>query len=198
MGASENPPRPDVTVVLGPWSSGTSAVASVVAGLGLNAHPPFVALTDARTPRSMESSSLRQIFDDAFNHDAAERLQTPRFLVPRLRVWAGPGRSVAKIPLLAWFLPELQAAWSCRFLIVHRPLEEIEATRVRRDWPALYGLEGAERIYRLIDQGRRSVRSLDVSYPDLMAEPEQVGHSIADFLDVPAAPEKVRAALRTR
>ncbi len=180
MGACENPSRPDVTpdvvVVLGPWSSGTSAVASAVAALGLNAHPPFVA---------------------SFDHNRAERLETPSWLVPRLRIWAGPGHSVAKMPLLAWFIPELLEAWDCRFLLVHRPLGAIEATRLRRGWPALYGRVGAERIYALVTKGLPSeAPQLDVDYDALIADPAEMGKRIAGFLDLPEAPEKMCRALR--
>lgn len=188
--------RPKVAVVLGPWSSGTSAVARAVAALGANAHPPFTVLNDPRTPISGESRGLRQIFGPCFDHDRMIRTGTPLWATARLRIWAGPGLSVAKIPMLAWFLPEIMAAWDCRFLIVRRTLEAIEATRERRRWPATYGRQGAERIYGLIKDGLpRETPVQEVAFETLRARPEEIGDTIATFLDTPLAPDRVRSVL---
>lgn len=189
--------RPQVAVVLGPWSSGTSAVAGVVTALGAHAHPPHAQLTDPRTPRSFESLALRRILVDCFDHDRLERTGAPS--VARLREWAGPGLSVAKMPMLTFFLPEVLEAWEARFLIVRRSLEAIEATRLRRGWPVVYGRAGAVRIEAEINRGlpERALR-LEVEYDGLCLAPEAAGARIAAFLELPARPEAVRRAVRPR
>lgn len=189
--------RPRVAVVLGPWSSGTSAVAQAVMALGANGHPPFTRLNDPQTPVSGESRTLRRIFAPHFDHTTLTRTGTPRWASARLRAWAGPGLSVAKLPILAWFLPEVMRAWDARVLIVRRSAEAIEATRVRRDWPAVYGAEGARHIYRLIgDTLPRATPRLDVDFERLKADPGAVSDHIATFLDLPLDPLRVAAVIR--
>ena len=189
--------KPRVAVVLGPWSSGTSAVAGAVAALGANAHPPFVRLNDPRTKVSYESRALRQIFGEMFDHKLLARIGTPRWIDARLRVWAGPGLSVAKVPMLTWFLPEVMSAWDARFVIVRRGLEAIEATRERRGWPSEYGRKGAERIYSLIRDGLPgSVPRLEVDFDTLLGQPVETGDRLATFLDLPLAPERVTSVIR--
>lgn len=190
-------PRPDVAVVLGPWSSGTSAVAAVVAALGANGHPPFLRLTDPLTPISGESRELRRILSPCFSHDILQRTGTPDRLVPRLRIWAGPGLSVAKMAMLTWFLPEVLTAWTPHFIVVHRPLDLIEATRERRGWPPVYGRKGAEHIEAMIAREiPEDARRIDVEYEALREDPVTVGAGIAAFLDLPMNAERVRDAVR--
>lgn len=173
--------------VLGPWSSGTSALAAAVAALGANAHPPFVELNDPKTPVSYESRELRRIVLDHFDEAAVRRTGKPAFLVPRLRVWAGPGVSVAKLPQLAFFLPEMQRAWDLKVLISERPIDEIEASRRRRGWPAEYGRKGAARIGEALAGLPREVAALRVDHADLRRDPVRVARRVADFagLDTP-------------
>ena len=193
---SDGKKKPKVAVVLGPWSSGTSAVAAAVAALGGNAHPPFVRLNDPSTPVSYESRVLRQIFGPCFDHTLLARIGMPRWVVPRLRVWAGPGLSVAKVPMLTWFLPEVLQAWDAQFLVVRRHLDAIESTRERRGWPSEYGRKGAERVYKLIADGMpKTAPVLDVDFDELRSRPVETGDKIATFLDVPLAPEKLSAAI---
>ena len=190
-------PRPKVAVVLGPWSSGTSAVAAAIAALGANAHPPFLRLNDPRTPVSGESRELRRILGAAFSHELLTRTATPAWILPRLRIWAGPGLSVAKMPMLTWFLPEILAAWDAHFVIVARPIEKIEATRARRGWPAIYGRVGAERIRSLIARDLPAeVPRLEIAFEALCDDPVAEGASLAQFLDLPMDPDRLRAAVR--
>ena len=185
-----------VAVVLGPYSSGTSAVAAAVAALGANAHPPFAAVNDPRTPVSGESVELRRIVLPAFDHTNVQRLDLPPWFVPRLRIWAGPGLSVAKLPTLAFFVPEMTAAWDVRAIRVRRDIQAIEATRLRRDWPAEYGRQGALAIEAVLDQNLKDVPVLEVQFDELRANATDVGGWIAEFLDLSPNPDAVRAAVR--
>ena len=175
--------KPKVVVVLGPWSSGTSAVAGIVAALGASAHPPFVGVADPRTPVSFESKALREIILDAFDHAALARGPLPEGAPARLAGWTGGAAlSVAKMPMLAFFLEEICAAWEAMFIIVHRDPAEIEATRLRRDWPEEYGAKGAGVIYPLIEGDLpEGAPRLDVDYAALLADPAGQGTRIAGF-----------------
>lgn len=189
--------KPKVAVVLAPWSSGTSAVAGVIACLGADSHPPFMALTDPSTPRSFESHSLRDIIVDAFDHENLSRTPLPVEAVGRLRDWAGDAPlSVAKMPMLCFFLEEVCAAWDPLFVVVQRDPVAIEATRLRRGWPAEYGARGAERIYPLIDAGLQAgAARLDVDYAALIADPAAQGARIASFCGLPENESAVRYVL---
>ena len=189
--------RPKVVVVLGPWSSGTSAVAGVVAALGAESHPPFVGVADPSTPVSFESKGLREIIVGAFDHDNLARGPLPSDAVGRLQDWAGQAPfSVAKMPMLCWFLQEICEAWDARFIVVRRTLSAIEATRQRRGWPAEYGSKGAEVVYLLIERGVPSdAPRLDVDYAELMGAQEGHGARIADFCGLEPDPEAVRWVL---
>ena len=189
--------RPTVVTVLGPWSSGTSAVAGIVAVLGAEAHAPFVRVNDPQTPRSFESLALRKIIEACFDHAGLQRRDVPPGLVAHLRRWAGDAPlSVAKMPALCFFIEEVLQAWEPLFIVVTRPVEAIEASRVRRGWPAEYGARGADVIYPLIEAGvPRNAQRLDVDYERLKAEPEMVGAEIARFCGLPGAPQRVRYVL---
>lgn len=189
--------KPKVVVVLGAWSSGTSAVAGVIAHLGADSHPPFMRVADPSTPRSFESSALREILVDAFDHENLTRRALPPDAVARMQDWAGTAPlSVAKMPMLCFFLPEIRIAWEPLFVVVRRAMEEIEATRLRRGWPAIYGARGAEVIYPLIDAGIPAAAArLDVDYADLMAEPASQGARIARFCGLPENADAVRYVL---
>ncbi|MEO1491462.1 MAG: hypothetical protein AAFV19_04835 [Pseudomonadota bacterium] len=189
--------RPAVIVVLGPWSSGTSAVAGALAALGANAHPPHFAVDDALTPASFESMALRRIVLPHFDEQTLTRHALPPWLVARLRVWAGPGLSVAKLPVLAYFMLEIARAWSARFVIVRRDLAAIEQTRLRRGWPEIYGRAGAERIYAEITRALPAgAPRVALKFDDLRTDPAQAGEALAAFAGLPPNPKAVARAVR--
>jgi len=185
-------------VVLGPYGAGTSAVAAMAAALGANPHPPFATLTDPRTPVSGESVALRQIVLPAFDHARLARTGTPPWFLARLRLWAGPGLSVAKIPALAFFLDDLQRAWDVRALCVRRDRAAIEATRARRGWPVQYGAAGAAKIEAAIAAGLGpGTPRLALDFEALRTDPQGAGAEIAAFLDLPPDALAARRAIRS-
>ncbi|MEM7056944.1 MAG: sulfotransferase [Pseudomonadota bacterium] len=188
--------KPTVAVVLGPFGSGTSALVAAVAALGANAHPPFAEVADPKTPVSGESLELRRIVVPAFDHENLCRQELPPWFIARLSLWAGPGLSVAKMPALAFFVPEILAAWDAKFIRLRRDHEAIEATRIRRDWPSEYGRAGAEKIEVELDRALANQTVLDVSFDDLRRDVEGVGARIAEFLSIPANADAVRQVVR--
>ncbi|MFK7945538.1 MAG: hypothetical protein AB8B85_21880 [Paracoccaceae bacterium] len=189
--------KPKVVVVLGPWSSGTSAVAGVVALLGAEAHAPFLRVADPSTPRSFESLALRGVLLDSFDHAGLRRLPLASDTTSKIRNWAGDAPlSVAKMPMLCFFLSEICAAWEPLFVVVHRSLNAIEASRLRRDWPEEYGSKGAKVIYPLIEAGiPEGARRLDVDYSELLADPAGQGARIARYCGLAENPDIVRYVL---
>ncbi|MDG1708137.1 MAG: hypothetical protein P8H03_05210 [Emcibacteraceae bacterium] len=74
------------------------------------------------------------------------------------------------MPLSSICLPEICKIFETKIILVHRPFEEIEASRTRRNWPALYGEAGAKKIYGKIfsDTVRNNLSFLGVSYYDII------------------------------
>lgn len=186
--------KPRVAVVLGTWSGGTSACAAVVAALGADPRPPIFRTEDPSTPFSGESQALRRLILDHFPEPHMRRTRDAAGLPEALRAWAGAGPAVAKYPPLAWFLPEMMEAWEARFLVVRRPLDRIEATRIRRHWPPIYGAVGARMVYDRIE------RDLPAGAPRLEIDFEHLRHDrdagierIAEFLGHPVTPEALEA-----
>ena len=182
--------KPEVIVVLGTWSGGTSACAAVVAALGADPRPPVYRTDDPATPFSGESEALRRLILGHFSEPHMRRTRDATALPGALRAWAGPGPAVAKYPPLAWFVPEMTEAWEARFLVVRRPLDRIEATRTRRRWPPVYGAAGARMVYDRIDTSLPpGAPRLDVDFEELRRERDAGIAAIAGFLGLPVTPE---------
>ena len=54
---------------------------------------------------------------------------------------------VLKHPLQAFFLDEIFEVCDPKLVLVHRPFDSIETTRLRRQWHPVYGKAGARVIY---------------------------------------------------
>jgi hypothetical protein len=101
-----------------------------------------------------------------------------------------------KYPLSALMIPELAAVFEIRLVYVLRPLGDIEATRLRRRWPEIYGAPGAKIIYSkmfqcLIDY---SLPTLILRYPDVVRAPLEYAHKLATFSGLATVSEKLLEA----
>ena len=183
-------------VILGAWASGTSAMAGILERMGYYTCPSHWITYDERTPISYEPNALRDIvlpcMDEA-KLTTKEGLDREA-LTKALAAWAeeeerkaaqGGWRGLAiKLPHLAFFLPEVCAAWDPEFLVMTRRLTDIENTRKRRAWQPYLGAAGAKAIYGklcgdlLVLQGRY----LTVAFDDLRGEPERQVDRIAGFI----------------
>lgn len=161
--------RSETTVlVLGPWGSGTTAVAGVVSCLGIPPAGPFYATGDDRTPIPLESQTLCKLVDAAMDYKNLRKTGSLDW-----QTWRAtqPPKVCVKLPALAFFLEDIDYTHA---IVVERSLEDIEATRTRREWPEHTGKRGAEAIYPLIS-------GYKVKYDDIDAD------GIAEYLGVPKA-----------
>lgn len=148
-------------VVLGAWSSGSTAVIGYLERAGAYSPRPHQATNDPKTPDSHEPKALR----DALLERIDERtLQRRAHEGPAFRDWfavwieqegeraraAGQTQIVIKHPLLAFFIADVQAVCQPTFAVVTRELVHIEATRRRRGWLPVYGRRGAQALYNKI------------------------------------------------
>ena len=76
-----------------------------------------------------------------------------------------------------------------------RPLEDIEQTRLRRNWEPYYGAEGAALIYNEMSaaQKHRSYPTMKIYYKDLLASPMVHASNIARFVGTRSKSGRVAA-----
>jgi hypothetical protein len=184
--------------VAGAWGSGTTAVAGALAELGVAAFGPHFQTSDPRTPNSFELVAFRDLvlrFVDERNisfeatRSAALVADLTIFRqaleAGELGEWParGPKRLVLKLPVASLCLPQLAHVFDTTVIVVHRPLAEIEASRVRRGWSANLGAAGARAIYSKLfsDLTQLGLSNLGLSYRDITAEPERSMRRVIDF-----------------
>lgn len=199
--------RPKVILVCGPWSGGTSAVAGFIARLGAFAPGPFVIVEDTRTPETHEMIAFQAALKLVADERALRRTMSSDEVLRVLREFRdGPFTAalsahrdapvVLKHGLAALVLPELSEVFDLHVVGVVRPLEAIEKTRVRRQWPAQFGAKGGGVIYQhlfgfLI---HADVRFEVLRYGDLLESPARVCDRLALSLGLrPSATQREEA-----
>jgi hypothetical protein len=183
-------------VVAGSYCGGTSAVAGVVAALGADALPPFWEVDDPETPCTWESRAWRDLLRDLIDEATlAPKPENREVAIAKLRGFAERARSsarppiVLKHPLAALLLDAIDAAFAPKFLLVFRPLDDVEDSRKRRGWSARLGAQAAQTLYGrmmsffLSGQGDTMV----LRYPDLIVRPEPTIAAIATFCGLNAS-----------
>jgi hypothetical protein len=189
-------------LVCGPFGSGTTAVAGLLAGLGLPGDEPYFHSNDERTPNTFESAEfraalLRIVSETTLSfHPGVE----PAAEIGRLRdriAGLGHPSIFLKHPLSAMLIPDICRMLDTRLVYVLRPLADIEATRKRRDWLATTGSAGAKALYgRMFDVlVNHAFPTLMIRYSELLANPVNVATRLAQFagLQIEAARTKQAA-----
>lgn len=183
-------------VILGAWASGTSAMAGILERMGFYTCPSHWITYDERTPISYEPNSLREIVLPCMEEaELAYKPELDRAALQRaLADWSAAEEKKAeqggwqglaiKLPHLAFFLPEVCAAWDPEFLVMTRRLNDIESTRQRRAWQPYLGAPGAKAIYgKLFSDLLALQRSyLTVAFDELRGEPGREVDRIAAFI----------------
>ncbi|MFP4147121.1 MAG: hypothetical protein ACLFSI_05335 [Halorhodospira sp.] len=188
-------------VVLGAWSSGTTALVGYLSRLGAYTCPPHVSTNDPRTPNSLEPRELQQTLKSFVDQ---HKLQWARQDLEAFRQWlvpwlaeqkeaaaqSGCSHVVLKHPLTAFFIRDLYDACQPTFIVMSRPFEAIEASRQRRGWHPVYGQAGAKVIYQrifttLIEQ---QLEALQMSFDRFRADPS-LGGRLHAWTDLNPEPE---------
>lgn len=143
--------------VLGPWSSGSTALTGWIARLGAWTCPPHQITNDPRTRDSYESKELRDRLCQQRNELTLETKVSATRLDEWFISWRADQEEFAfkngyeaialKHPLICYNLDLLYNPKSDIILTINRPLKEIEKTRQRRQWHKIYGIYGAKKIY---------------------------------------------------
>jgi len=200
----------DVVLVCGPWSSGTTAVAGLLAGLGLNGLPPYFQTFDERTPNSFESRAFRAVIGDIASEERVSLRASSDAIVERLTAFResvrrqehGPWADetlVLKYPLSALVIPQMCRVFRTRLVYVLRPVAQIEATRRRRAWAAHTGARGAQVLYgamfrALVEESIPMPRL--VRFAELRGDPRQHARDLACFAGLEVPPSRIEEAAR--
>lgn len=210
MSARSREKPPELVLVCGPWSSGTSAVAGVLENLGIRGLPPYFRTSDERTKNSFESIAFRDVvMGVAAEESVALNGATLAEAVDRLRAFrngaigkgfggtAGKSEPLyLKYPLSAVLIPQISQVFNTRLVYVLRPVREIEATRARRRWPAHQGGAGAQRIYSYMFAAlvEHRIPTMIVRYPELIERPIEITRELAQFSGLDASPALIDKA----
>lgn len=195
-----------LVLVCGPWSSGTSAVAGMLDALGLDGVGPYFHTNDARTKNSFESQAFRQVVDSVASEAALRLTVEPKAAVAALtrfreqlaaRPDAAQGRTLfLKYPLSALLIPQICRVFDTRLVYVLRPLKDIEATRVRRNWGEHLGRKGAQVLYSRMFEVLLDLPfpTMIVRYPELLRAPLPHARQLAAFCGVAPDEQRIAAA----
>lgn len=185
----------------GPFGSGTTATAGALASAGVDSMPPHHRIKDRRTPNTYESIAFRKIIfryvnERRFLYDArreAELVEELSDLKEQIvsahakRVQEGGDGLRAsvlfKMPTSALCVVPIIEVFNPCFVLVTRSFREIEATRIRRGWPPVYGVLGARKIYSTLLQTllMRSRSFIAVGYHQLCANPADELIRVLDY-----------------
>jgi hypothetical protein len=195
-------------VILGAWASGTSAMAGILERMGYYTCPSHWITYDERTPISYGPNALRDIVLPCMEEaelTTKEGLDRTA-LQKKLAAWSeaeekkaeqGGWRGLAiKLPHLAFFLPEVCAAWDPDFLVMTRQLNAIETTRKRRAWQPYLGAAGAKAIYNKVFGDLLALQRsyLTVAFDELRGEPGREIDRVAAFIGLqPGAYDREKA-----
>jgi hypothetical protein len=197
----------------GPWGSGTSAVAGLLARLGAvdfdrSLHfltsDPFT--RDSHEFLPFRETVLRHVDERrvSLRRSPAQALQRElRALAERIeRQEFGrydPDRSAPislKCPPSALLIPAVCEVFDTRLIYVMRPIEEIERSRLRRQWSPCFGSSGAETIYEAMREGAAlvAVPILELRYADLISAPIEAAYLLARFIGLEPTQEVLAGA----
>ena len=171
-------------IVLGTWSSGSTALTGYIERLGAYTCPPHIQTFDERTPNSHESVEFRNALAACRDEITLKELQPHDNFLQWFRPWLEEKKAEArengcevialKHPLSAFFVPQLAQVEDLSFVSITRRFHAIEKTRLRRGWHEVYGAAGAGRVYSALMSGLiQTGRSyFTISFQDFLQSPE--------------------------
>ncbi len=152
--------KPELFLISGSWGSGTSAFTGVLKNLGLYIPGSYFMSNDPKTPNTFETKSFRNTVLEVCDEGTISRIENSSIIYNKLNEFKSKivldekireGKSFGlKLPISALLIDELNKIFKLKLIICIRPFEEIEKSRLRREWPANFGKIGAQVIYSTI------------------------------------------------
>ena len=187
-----------VILVVGSWSSGTTALAGALVALGVPGFGPYFLSNDPLTRNTYELQPFRDVILPFVDENAvALRPQAGPQLIDALRKFRtaledgafGPWptghakRVMLKLPLASICIPQISAVFDTDIVLMLRRLQDVEASRRRRGWRAIYGQAGAQFIYSksVNDMLQMPKSFLAISYTELVRDSRRSLERVIDF-----------------
>jgi hypothetical protein len=207
-----------VIFIAGSWSSGTTMVIGALDHLGVPTFGPHFHSNDPRTPNTYELMPLRKVIMEHVDEAAmmphrrfSNEADFSRQLTTALQHFAqhleqgdfgpwpeGKRKVVAlKMPLASMCLPEITQVFDTDIIVVHRPMSEIEASRVRRNWPEQFGAAGANKVYMKMfaDMFDHKLSALMISHGDFVKHTRNALEKIIDYCDLHFLDDNIEKAM---
>jgi hypothetical protein len=197
--------RVKLLLVCGPWSSGTTAVAGLLAKLGVIGLDPYFTTNDQRTRNTYESIAFREVIRSVASEetltlrpriDVIGHLREFHDRILKQEFGRGDGPIFLKYPLSALVIPQICEVFETRLIYVLRPLLDIEATRRRRAWLEQFGAKGADIIYTAMFNAliNYPFPTTVIRYPELIVSPVAHVRQIVDFAELKVGQNRIREA----
>ena len=182
-------------VIVSSSSSGSTAVAGYLERCGAHTCPPHATTNDPRTPISHEPAAYRDALVELIDEDTFKQVGDPEDFVAFFERWwrsesekavrKGASHVVLKHALQTFVLPYLKQRLNPKFILVTRPLGEIEATRKRRRWKHVHGRAGAATIHKAASDFfvENACPYIAVPFSTFRSDPAFRG-KVLDFIDL--------------
>ena len=195
-----------VCVVLGAWSTGSTAITGYINRLGAYGCPPHQMTVDERTPNSYEAQAFRDKLAEMIDElTLLAKIENRKFFKDWFAEWIqqekikaqkqGYQLIVLKHPLAAFFIPEIQTICQPQWVVITRSFSDIEKTRLRRRWHPIYGEAGASLIYSKIFSQLliHGLSSLNISFEEFRSRRDRREH-LAQWLNITPSDRQVQIA----
>jgi hypothetical protein len=196
-------------LVCGPFGSGTTAVAGLLARLGAVGFGPYYQPADQLTPNSHELIAFRELLLTLASEETTTLLAGAdvKAVLDKFRGRVANqefGRYDSnagipiflKHPLAALIIPQICATFETRLIYLVRPVRDIEASRRRRNWGAQYGAKAAGIIYSHMFNAliNHSFPTTIVRYAELVNSPLDHARKLAAFAGLKSDVDVMREA----
>lgn len=182
-------------LILSSWSSGSPLVAGFLGQCGGYLCPPFAKSMNPQSPVTYESEMYRGMVSATINEFSFDFKVDPVIFRNGFASWykqqiqdasrAGAQKIVLNHPLSVFLLEQICQVADPIFLIVTRPFEKIEQTRMKQNLAPSYGAEGAriiyERAYSYLHENEKTF--LAISFKNFAASVE-LRLKVVDFCDL--------------
>ena len=169
--------------------------------------PPHYPTNDPRTPNAYESHALRNALHELVDIEkkpfekvgSEEKFEIffNQWIEEQKKIASRIGKSfiLVKHPLKIFAMQVIEKYTKPHFLVLTRPIEKIEGTRLRRRWPEIYGKKGAveiyDKIYKHLQQYDHSF--LTVSYEKFRKD-EKEQQRILNFFELKPSKRQIMDA----
>ena len=207
MTQSEISKKPKVIVILSSWSSGSTAMTGFFDRCGGHSCPPHFQTNDQRTPTAYENKDYVDALHKFIDTDSKESLFTQKgelkeflrffeqWFTSQVTISRNIGKQflILKHPLQIFVLDQIEPYFEPKYIVLTRSLEKIEQTRVRRNWPEVFGKKGASILYNEINTyfEKKQKPFFSIEYEKFLTN-ENIRKELLAFCELVISAEKLK------